>query len=108
MEPLSGLPFMLAAGAVQAPMDRNKVIEAVITAAISGAIIAAVGYFFALPVLQEQMAQVKVEVASVKVDVKELRGEIKEDRVRVAAELRISNDRMQRMEIEAARRGAQK
>ena len=98
-----GMPFM-AAGIVAAKINNTRMAEAVIIAVVSGGVIAACGYFIALPVLQEQMAQATRQMTEIKTDVKELRTEIKEDRVRTAVELRVTNDRMQRMELDAARR----
>lgn len=107
-EGFKSAPFMMAAAGSIPPVNavnKIRIIEAVITAAVSGALIAGTGYFIALPVLEERMAQSTRQMVEIKVEVKELRTEIRDDRIRTAVELRATNDRMQRMEIEAARRG---
>jgi len=59
MEPI-GIPFLLATGASK-QVNKTRIIESVITAAISGAIIAIAGFYYAFPVLQEQVLQMRRE-----------------------------------------------
>lgn len=42
-------------------VNKTRIIESVITAAISGAIIAIAGFYYAFPVLQEQVSQMRRE-----------------------------------------------
>lgn len=59
MEPI-GIPFMLAMSANN-KVNKTRLIESVITAVISGALIAMAGYYVAFPVLQEQVLQMRRE-----------------------------------------------
>mgnify|MGYP001581071566 CR=1 FL=1 len=57
MEPLSGLPFILAAGAPK-QLDKTRIAEAVVIALIVGAIMAMAGKYIALPVLEDKLTRV--------------------------------------------------
>lgn len=59
MDPI-GIPFMLAMSANN-KVNKTRLIESVITAVISGALIAMAGYYVAFPVLQEQVSQMRRE-----------------------------------------------
>lgn len=59
MEPI-GIPFLLATGA-STQVNKTRLIESVITAVVSGGLIAMAGYYVAFPVLQEQVAQMRRE-----------------------------------------------
>jgi len=59
MEPI-GIPFMLAMSANN-KVNKTRLIESVITAVISGGLIAMAGYYVAVPVLQEQVSQMRRE-----------------------------------------------
>lgn len=59
MDPI-GIPFMLAMSANN-KVNKTRLIESVITAVISGGLIAMAGYYVAFPVLQEQVAQMRRE-----------------------------------------------
>ena len=59
MEPL-GIPFLLATGA-STHVNKTRLLGSVITAAVSGGLIAMAGYYVAFPVLQEQVAQMRRE-----------------------------------------------
>lgn len=70
-----GVPFMIA-GIVAAKVDSQRITEAVIIAVVSSCMMAVFGYFIALPVLQEQVGQVKREMAEMKQDIKGVRDTI--------------------------------
>jgi hypothetical protein len=77
MEPLQmigeaskAFPFMLAVGQ-DARINKTRLFESAITAAISGALIAAAGYYVALPVLQKEVLQIKLELADLKVEIRD-------------------------------------
>jgi hypothetical protein len=65
MEPLQmvgeatklGLPFMLTAGASER-INKTRLVESVIIAAVSGAMISLAGYYVAFPVLQKQVEHI--------------------------------------------------
>jgi len=59
MDPI-GIPFMIASVANN-KVNKTRLIESVITAVVSGALIAMAGYYVAFPVLQEQVAQMRRE-----------------------------------------------
>lgn len=59
MEPI-GIPFMLAMSSNN-KVNKTRLIESVITAVVSGSLIAMAGYYVAFPVLQEQVAQMRRE-----------------------------------------------
>ncbi len=99
------VPFMLAAvGATPAQINKTRLIESFITAVVSGAVIALAGYLFAIPVLEEKLLQVRKEVVEVKESVSGLRLEVKENRVRTDLDARETQNRIQRVELDAARR----
>lgn len=90
------IPFMAAAVPVGMPrqINRTRLIEAVITAMVSGAMISAMGYYLAFPVLQEQVNQIKREVVDTREILKEYRRErevitMKRDAQHAAAEAKI-------------------
>ena len=91
----SSIPFMLVAGSTP-QVNRTRLIEAAITAVISGAVIALAGDFIAFPVLQEQVSQIRRDIA---------RGEIEANRrseVRAGHDLQQDN-RIRQLEIDMAR-----
>lgn len=80
----SGIFMMASANGVQ-HINKTRIIEAVIIAAILGA----AGYFLALPVLQQKIEQIQGSIAEVKETIKEVRAdqaEIKRDLTRVQIE----------------------
>lgn len=76
--------MMAAANGVQ-QINKTRIIEAIIIASIIGA----GGYFIALPVLQEKIAQIQGSISEVKETIKEIRAdqaEIKRDLTKVQIE----------------------
>lgn len=81
----SGGIFMMAAANGVQHINKTRIIEAVII----GLILGAGGYFLALPVLQEKIAQIQESIAEVKESIKEVRAdqaEIKRDLTKVQIE----------------------
>jgi len=81
----SGGLFMMAAANGTQIINKTRIIEAVVIAAI----ISAGGYFIALPVLQEKIAVIQGSIAEVKETIREVRAdqaEIKRDLTRVQIE----------------------
>lgn len=78
----SGIFMMATANGVQ-HINKTRIIEAVIIAAI----ISAMGYFIALPVLQEKTSQIQNAIIEMKQDIKE----IKQDLTKVQIEQAKSN-----------------
>ena len=74
--------MMAAANGVQ-QINKTRIIEAVIIAAI----ISAGGYFIALPVLQEKTSQIQNAISEIKQDIKEM----KQDLTKVQIEQAKSN-----------------
>lgn len=72
-----GVPFMIA-GAAGMSVNKTRLAESVITAVVSGGVIAVGGYFVALPVLQEQMNGVRSQIVEVKADIREIKADIKD------------------------------
>lgn len=76
--------FMMAAGTSGSQqINKTRIIEAVIIAAI----ISAAGYFIALPVLQEKTSQIQNAITEIKQDIKEM----KQDLTKVQIEQAKSN-----------------
>jgi hypothetical protein len=53
------MPFMLMAGVGPQTVNKTRVVEAVITAVVVGIIVAYAGMYVALPVIKEQIEQLK-------------------------------------------------
>ena len=81
------IPFMLMAGQVAPKMSRQRIIEGVIIAVLSGVVSVALMYFFMIPRLDQQMIDfkqfvaiemdgVKGNVADNKRDIRELRSQV--------------------------------
>lgn len=81
----SGGLFMMAAANGSQSINKTRILEAIVIAAI----LSAGGYFIALPVLQEKIAAIEGAIVEVKQSVKEIRAdqaEIKRDLTRVQIE----------------------
>jgi len=74
MDPI-GIPFLLATGASK-QVNKTRIIESVITAAVSGGLIAWTGYVIAFPVLQEQVAQMRREGLETRQMIKEIQADL--------------------------------
>lgn len=106
MEPLSGIPFMMA-GIVGQKINNTRLAEAVIIAIVSSVMMAGFGYFIAFPVMQEQVKQIKDDLKETKETVKEAFKENKayqEGRrsLRDAETLR-TDEKIRQIQIEIAR-----
>ena len=66
----SALPFMVMT-AVPQTVNKTRVIEAIVIASISGAFIAFVGMYVALPVLMEKIDNIRRDIARVEQTVKD-------------------------------------
>lgn len=74
MDPI-GIPFMLAMSANN-KVNKTRLIESVITALISGGLIAMAGYYVAFPVLQEQVAQMRREGLETRQLIKDIQADL--------------------------------
>lgn len=57
-------------------VNKTRLIESVITAAVSGALIAMAGYYVAFPVLQEQVAQIRREGMETRQLIKDIQADL--------------------------------
>lgn len=90
MEPI-GIPFMLAMSANN-KVNKTRLIESVITAVISGGLIAMAGYYVAFPVLQEQVAQMRREGIETRQLIKDIQTDLQATSIRRdATEVEIRN-----------------
>jgi len=90
MEPI-GIPFMLAMSANN-KVNKTRLIESVITALISGGLIAMAGYYVAFPVLQEQVAQMRREALETRQLIRDIQTDLQAGSIRRdAAEVEIRN-----------------
>jgi hypothetical protein len=77
----TSIPFMLMAGSPTAvQINRTRVIEAGITAVITGMMISAAGYYVAFPVLQNQVSNIAFRQNEQNAQVLEILKEFKHDR----------------------------
>lgn len=74
----SALPFMVVSAAPQT-VNRTRVVEALVIAAVSGALIAAAGMYVALPVLTEKLDGIRRDVARLEQTVRDNRSERERD-----------------------------
>lgn len=90
MDPI-GIPFMIASVANN-KVNKTRLIESVITAAVSGALIAMAGYYVAFPVLQEQVAQMRREGLETRQLIKDIQTDLQARSIRRdATEVEIRN-----------------
>lgn len=90
MEPI-GIPFMLAMSSNN-KVNKTRLIESVITALVSGWIIAMAGYYVAFPVLQEQVAQMRREGLETRQLIKDIQTDLQARSIRRdATEVEIRN-----------------
>ena len=100
---VSSMPFMLmVAGSPQ--VNKTRMWEAVISAVVSGAVIAAASYLYAFPVLQEQVAQMRRDGQETRQLIRDLQvsndvRDAKRDAIQAALEAKIVQ-----LQIEAAKR----
>lgn len=67
-----GIPFMIA-GVTAARLNSTRMMEAVVIAMVSSGLMAAGGYFIALPVLQEQVGTIRRDIAETKDTIKDIK-----------------------------------
>jgi hypothetical protein len=103
--PIAGkvMPFMLA-GVAATQVNKTRIVEAVVIAAISGGIIAMAGYYVAFPVLQEQVAQMRREGLETRQLIREIRDDINVRGVRRDAKEALIEAKIVQLQIEMARR----
>lgn len=90
MEPI-GIPFMLAMSSNN-KVNKTRLIESVITAVVSGGLIAMAGYYVAFPVLQEQVAQMRREGLETRQLIKDIQTDLQARSIRRdATEVEIRN-----------------
>ncbi len=97
MEPL-GTPFLLMAGASQ-KINRTRILESVVTAVIIGSIVWWGGKYVALPVIEDRLDRVIVQV-------KEIQTEMNERGMRRDARDALRDAKIVQLQIELARRQA--
>lgn len=82
----SALPFMIMSAAPQT-VNKTRVVEAIVIASISGAFIAFVGMYVALPVLMEKLDGIRRDVARLEQTVKEDRVDRDRDMEKLKVEI---------------------
>ncbi len=87
------LPFMIMASANMAThVNKQRTAEAVIIAVVTAGITGLGGYFLALPVLQERLDQVRIELRGIRQD-------MREDRDHTEVVVNRLDDRLRLLEI---------
>ena len=98
-------PFLLAGMAGAAPqINKNRLIEGAIMAAVSGIVIAMVGYFVAFPVMQEQMMQVRREAHETRQLIRDIKQELESRSARRDAREAALEAKVIALQIENAKR----
>jgi len=82
----SAIPFMVMSAAPQT-VNKTRIIEAIVIASISGAFIAFVGMYVALPVLMEKLDGIRRDVARVEQTVKDDRSDRDRDMEKIKADI---------------------
>lgn len=91
-------PFMLAVGG-QKEINYTRIIEAVVI----GAVVAAGGYFVALPVLQKEVQIIQRDISDLKQSLKEGREDLERRAVKRDLEQAAQDARIERLQLEVAR-----
>jgi len=102
------IPFLIAGAMQKNEINKTRIVEAVITALVSGCVIAIAGKYIALPILEERVSQIKVEVVELKADLRQAVNENKQyqaERRSIRDSQQIQHDtRLRQIEIELAKR----
>ena len=98
-----GIPFLLA-GMNGKEINKTRMMEAVITAIVSGGVIAMAGYYVAFPVLQEQVLQMRRESQDTRDLIKEIRVELEARALRQEAKEAALEAKIVQLQIELAKR----
>lgn len=101
-----GIPFMLAGVAAvgAGKINSTRVVEAVVIACVSSALMATAGYFIALPVIQEQVSTVRRDISEVKEEMKAVRVYQESRRQFRDAEQAKTDAKINQIQIELAKR----
>lgn len=107
MEPV-GVPFLLAVGASNR-INKTRLLESVIQSVIVAGVVAGLGFLYAFPVVQEQVAQMRREGLETRQAIVQLAKDMKQEFDSRAARrdtLESAQDaRIVQLQIELARRG---
>ena len=98
------LPFMLMATTTEQTINKTRVIEAIITAILVGVIVAYAGMYVALPVLKEQIDQLRVSQADTKQLIKDMREDMERRALKRDALQAMTEAKITQLQIELAKR----
>lgn len=97
-------PFMVASTEVPQEINKTKLIESVIQSVFVAAFVAGMGYFVALPVLQEKVEQIRREGLETRALLREIKQEMDTRSGRRDALDAAQDARIRQIELDAARR----
>ena len=98
------LPFMLMATSSPQTVNKTRVIEAIITAVVVGVIVGYTGMYVALPVLKEQIDQLRVSQAEMKQLIRDVRDDMEKRMDKNVALRALTDARITQLQIDMANR----
>jgi hypothetical protein len=98
------LPFMILATSAPQTVNKTRIIEAVITAAVVGVIVAYAGMYVALPVLKEQIDQLRISQTDTKQIIKDMRDDMERRAAKRDALQAITDVKITQLQIEVVKR----
>jgi len=98
------LPFMLMATSTPQTVNKTRIIEAVITAVVVGICVAYTGMYVALPVLKEQIDQLRLAQTDTKQLIKEMRDDMERRAAKRDTWQTLTEAKITQLQIDTAKR----